>query len=94
MRFLPPITSNEDLMKEFDYEKNQGIIPEEISLASNKKVWWRCEKGHSWQATPNNRKSGTGCPYCANKKALSGYNDLASTYPSLINEWDYEKTEI
>ena len=33
----------------------------------------------------------TGCPYCSNKKLLSGYNDLATTHPEIAKEWDYNK---
>jgi uncharacterized Zn-finger protein len=31
---------------------------------------------------------GTGCPICANKKVLVGFNDLASTHPDLAKEAD------
>ena len=30
---------------------------------------------------------GTGCPICANKEVLVGYNDLATTNPDLASEW-------
>ena len=29
------------------------------------------------------------CPYCRNQKVLKGFNDLATTQQSLMNEWDY-----
>ena len=32
------------------------------------KLKWQCSKGHRWQATPSNIKSGTWCPTCAGKK--------------------------
>lgn len=32
--------------EEFDYEKNFPLIPESFTLRLNKKVWWKCEKGH------------------------------------------------
>ena len=38
-----------------------------------------------------NRVAGNRCPYCANQKVLAGYNDLATTNPELLEEWDYEK---
>ncbi|MCH5314701.1 MAG: zinc-ribbon domain-containing protein, partial [Eubacterium sp.] len=57
----------------------------------NKKVWWKCCKGHEWQATISDRNNGRGCPYCSGKKSLKGYNDLQTVNPTLANEWNYEK---
>ena len=30
------------------------------------------------------------CPYRKNRKLLRGYNDLATTHPELVAEWDFE----
>jgi len=60
---------------------------------SNKKAWWKCKKGHEWQATINSRNNGIGCPYCAGKKVLPGYNDLATTNPELALEWHPNRNE-
>lgn len=81
-------------LKEFNYEKNIGIEPEDITYATNYKIWWKCEKGHEWQALYLSRsKKNSGCPYCAGKKAIEGKNDLGTLYPELILEWDYDKNE-
>ncbi len=82
-----------ELLKEWDYEKNV-ISPEEITPGSNRKVWWLCEKGHSWEANISNRKKGRGCPFCSGKRVIEGMNDLCSLRPDLIKEWDYEKNMI
>jgi len=29
------------------------------------KLKWECQKGHRWEATPNNIQSGSWCPECA-----------------------------
>lgn len=84
-------TVNEDVAKSWDYEKNIGITPEQVTYGSAKKVWWKCEKGHSWQAIVHSRTNGNGCPYCAGKKVLAGYNDLATINPECLKFWDYEK---
>ena len=63
----------------------------EVFPKTNKKAWWICSKGHEWQASPNSRSNGHGCPVCAGKKALSGDNSLADTHPELVKEWDYER---
>ena len=60
-----------------------------------KKVWWKCSNGHSWQASILNRTSGgKGCPVCSGRKILKGFNDLATTHPSLAKEWNYEENNI
>lgn len=83
------VIDNAQLMSEWNYEKNQaqGIEPQNITVGSVQKIWWICEKGHEWQATPNNRSRGQGCPVCAGRKVLVGYNDLASQMPSVAKEW-------
>jgi hypothetical protein len=36
----------------------------------------------------------TGCPTCANKAVLTGYNDLATTHPQLILEALFDPTKV
>ena len=55
----------------------------QLSAGSNRRVWWRCEQGHQWQTTVLDRCKGRGCPYCANKRVLRGFNDIATTHPML-----------
>lgn len=88
-----------ELVKEWDYEKNQGVSPDAFSARINKKVWWICEKGHSWLATINSRGvHKLGCPYCAGQRIIKGKNDFKTwclnNKPELLKEWDYEKNLI
>ena len=69
-------TVNPTLAKEWNYEKNEGLTPAEVMPNSNKKVWWKCQKGHEWQAVISNRNNGNGCPYCAEQYAIKGQKDL------------------
>lgn len=80
-----------ELMAEFDTDKNSDIDPYNVLTGSHLRVWWKCEKGHSWQAELVKRKIGQGCPYCRGLKVWIGYNDLATTQPLLVDEWDYSK---
>ena len=58
-------TGNNHLLDEWDYNKNQEITPENISYGSNKKIWWICSKGHSWERCPHDIKNETNlCPVC------------------------------
>ena len=51
----------------WDREKNP-MGPEECPARSNRKVWWKCSQGHSWQATPDARFQGSGCPFCRRER--------------------------
>ena len=83
------VSDNAQLMAEWDWEKNKvlGFEPNEVTFGSIKKIWWICDKGHEWQATPNNRSNGQGCPVCAGRKVFAGFNDLASKAPDVAKEW-------
>lgn len=100
------LRENPSIAQEFDIKKNK-MSPNEISFASNKKVWWKCKAcGYEWQAKVNNRTSSlhTGCPNCAKKanKQLStrrenikkSNKNLLTMFPKLCEEWDYEKNNI
>lgn len=81
-------------LKEWDYTKNI-IKPEEVSIGMDKKIWWLCDKGHSYEQRIYSHVGGkAGCPYCAGQRVLKGFNDLATTHPNLSKEWDYEKNQI
>lgn len=80
-----------DLIREWDFEMNQDIVPEQVTVHSSKSVWWKCSHGHKWKARVYSRANGSGCPYCAGQKVLLGFNDLATGYPKLVQEWDMEK---
>ena len=84
-------TNYPELTKEWNYQKNGKLKPEFVSYGSYKKVWWKCEKGHEWQAVIYSRVAGAGCPYCAGQKPLKGFNDLETVYPNIAKEWNYEK---
>lgn len=76
---------------EWDNEKNGNITPKDVYPNSSKIYWWKCNKGHSWQAVVSSRTKGHGCPFCTNQKILSGYNDLATLKPAIAEEWNYNK---
>ena len=86
------VSDNAQLMAEWNWEKNNELNfnPETLTLGSDKKAWWKCSKGHEWQASIAHRNNGRKCPYCAGKKTLKGYNDLQTVNPPLAREWNYE----
>lgn len=83
-----------NLLGEWNYEKNGSVTPELVTNMSAKKVWWKCSKGHEWQAVVNSRVKGHGCPYCNNNRLLEGFNDLSTTNPELVTLYDNAKNNI
>lgn len=76
------------IAREWHAAKNGSLTPETVSPYSNRKVWWNCEKGHDYQAVVAARtQSGCGCPYCAGRKVLCGFNDLATVNPDIAAQW-------
>lgn len=82
------------LADEWNYERNGSLTPDQVTPYSNRKVWWKCELGHEWQAIIASRAAeNAGCPFCTGKRVLSGFNDLATLCPDLAKEWDHELNE-
>lgn len=78
---------SKNLIKEWNYTKNGDLTPKDLTVSSGKKVWWKCNKEHEWEATIGNRhNNGSGCPYCAGKKACQD-NCLKTINPKLAKEW-------
>lgn len=80
-------TGKKELLREWDQDANGDMTPQTVTYGSGKKAWWRCEKGHIWQAVINSRSRGSGCPVCAGKVVLGGDNDLAAELPELAAQW-------
>lgn len=80
-----------ELIKIWNFDKNTNYDPKTITVHSEKKVWWLCEKGHEWKTKVSLVTAGYGCPYCSGKKAIRGVNDLQTLYPELAKEWAYDK---
>lgn len=77
-----------NLSAEWHPTKNGRLTPDMVSFGSTKKVWWRCENGHEWQARINSRAAGgNGCVYCSGQRVLTGINDLATLRPDVAAEW-------
>jgi predicted nucleic acid-binding Zn-ribbon protein len=80
-----------ELCREWHPNKNLPLEPSQINYGTNKPFWWLGKCGHEWEASVGNRVRGAGCSICAGKEVLAGFNDLASKYPELLEEWDYAK---
>ncbi|WP_373370681.1 zinc-ribbon domain-containing protein [Brachybacterium paraconglomeratum] len=45
-------------------DKNGTLGPDGVSRSSDRRVWWKCEHGHEWEARVADRTAGRGCPAC------------------------------
>lgn len=73
-------------------DKNLPLTPDAVNEKSTKNVWWKCRTcGYEWKAVVKARVKGGMCPVCAERAVLPGYNDLGTTDPHLLSEWDFEK---
>ncbi len=80
-----------ELSQEWDIARNTPLLPTDVVPGTHKKIWWVCEKGHSWRATVNSRATqGIGCPCCSGRNPTKDHN-FAKRHPDLLGEWDYER---
>lgn len=91
-------TCNPDLAKQWHPTKNGMLTPADVTLGSDKMVWWLYEYtdpitqlkfDFEWQTTIKDRGiRGYGCPFLSpNPKVWRGFNDLATTNPILAKQW-------
>ena len=84
----------QELLSQWHPTLNGGLTPHQVSYGSKTKVWWRCDKGHEWEAIVYTRSTqGSNCPYCVNHKIIPGENDLLSQNPELAASWNFEKNK-
>jgi len=80
------LNEHKELSKEWNYKKNTPLRPENFPSGSNQKVWWKCTKGHEWDAGINDRTHGSGCPYCSGRR-VGEDNNLKVKYPEVAKEF-------
>lgn len=79
---------NPVLAAQWDMEKNGQLKPTDVLSGSERCVWWKCDRGHSWRASILSRSRGAGCPVCTGKAVMPGENDLATLFPDIAAQWD------
>lgn len=78
------------LVNQWHPTKNAPLTPQNTQKGSGRSIVWICsdDAQHEWNATPLARSSqNQGCPFCAGKRVLAGYNDLATINPELTSQW-------
>ena len=91
-----PVLGETDLASQYpelitQYSNRNVLGPHEICHWSYVRRWWVCKYEHEWLASPRHRTAGTrNCPVCMNRVVLAGFNDVATTDPWVVDEWDPE----
>ena len=77
-----------EIALEWHPTKNKALTPKMVAPFSQKKVWWKCEKGddHEWLSTIANRVNGSGCSVCYGQTVVHS-NCLSTTHPEVAREW-------
>jgi hypothetical protein len=69
-----------------------GWDPKTVTLGSAQKKDWKCNIGHIYTSTVNDRTNGgNGCAVCSGHQLLAGFNDLKTKFPDIAAEaygWD------
>lgn len=97
LRYISNDETAKHLVAQWHPTKNLDRTPENTSSGSGLPVWWKCEVGenHIWEASPAARiGQKQGCPYCAGRKLLVGFNDLQTINPKLAEEWNYSLNKL
>lgn len=82
-------TTDPELAKEWADERPVETMRKSLAYIAQ----WKCHKcGGLYVYAVNQRQAGDdACPYCSGKRALAGFNDLATTDPELAKEWADER---
>ena len=86
------VSDNAQLMAEWDWKNNQNFDPAQLTLGSNKKVWWKCSFcSHEWQDTINHRSHGRSCPKCSTAGTSRCeqiiYYYIQKVFPDAVNRY-------
>lgn len=76
----------QEIAKEWHYEKNGHITPNDVASRSHRIVWWKCDVGHEWESSIRNRVNGAKCPYCSGR-LIKDKNSLGVLNPKIAKEW-------
>ena len=75
-----------NLLKEWDESRNFPLTPDTVSYGSKKKSGGRVKTAIRADDGACALR-GSGCPYCAGRKVLPGFNDLETLCPGVAAQW-------
>ena len=77
--------------------KNGKLKSNQVTKSSNKKVWWRCKKGHEWEAMVGKRTIGRNCPKCfaqSSKPEFRILSELEGIFSQVKSRYKIKNIEI
>lgn len=74
-------------------EWDDAADSESFAAGSGYRAWWKCDKGHRWQAQVKERTNGTRCPICVSKTYVSLLEQEVVEYVRSIYDRDIVTTE-
>ena len=77
-------TTNPELLKYWNYNKNKELLPSMVMKGQHIKVWWTGDCGHEWNASIYHRVQGRGCPVCRSESQTSFQEQAIYYYLSQI----------
>lgn len=84
-------THAELVEKHWDVEKNSDTAPQSVTYGMSKKVWWKCDEGHSFLMPINSKVLRESlCPRCSSS---AGEKELADFVIELLGE-DKVRTSV
>jgi len=83
-----------EIAQQWHHTRNGSLAPNKVTHKSNRRVWWQCAEGHEWQASPNTRSRGNGCPHCRSFYGLTAENNFAFRFPQLARQWHPQKNGL
>ena len=79
------------LIKELHPTKNKKLDVNNLKSGSAKRLWWKCNKGHIWDAILSNRVyNSSGCPKCKKGKVFK-LPLIIDEKPELLDELHPER---
>lgn len=89
-------TTHRHLIPEWSSQNTKQI--HEVSASSKYIASWICpvDGRHVWttRVECRTRVRKQNCAVCVGKQIINGINDLASTHPHLVSEWDYGQNSL
>lgn len=78
-----------EIAKLWHPSKNGNLTPNDVTTGSGRKIWWKCSKGHEWEAVIGSVCSRSGCPYCNKIELKDGA--ILSSIPEAIKYLEYKR---
>tara|TARA_Y100001968_G_scaffold239180_1_gene222604 strand:- start:353 stop:1147 length:795 start_codon:yes stop_codon:yes gene_type:complete len=84
-----------ELIQEWDFEKNENLTPDSVTISSGKYAYWICNScGNKWQAIIASRSKGHGCSACKKKAQRELFEIVKQLFPNSECQFDYNHPDM